>query len=132
MSEENVEIVRMGYETFGRRDLEAMDAFMRDHVMPDAEFESALTGQVHRGAEGARDLAADLWETLDYVPAIEETIGSGDQVVAVLRISGRGRSSGASVSQQVAIVWTFEDGRIVRGKSFTSRAEALEAAGLRE
>jgi hypothetical protein len=30
------------------------------------------------------------------------------------------------------MVWTFEDARIVRGKSFTSRAEALEAAGRRE
>jgi ketosteroid isomerase-like protein len=132
MSEENVEIVRLGYETVARRDLEAMDAFVRDHVAPDAAFESAMTGQVYRGAQGARDLATDLWETLDYVLAIEETIDSGDQVVAVLRISGRGASSGVPVSQHVAMVWTFDEGRIVRGKSFTSRAEALEAAGLRE
>jgi ketosteroid isomerase-like protein len=131
MSEENVEIVRLGYETVARHDLEAMDAFVRDHVASDAAFESAMTGQVYRGAQWVRDLAADLWETLDYHLAIEETIDSGDQVVAVLRISGRGARSGVPASQQVAMVWTFEDRRIVRGKSFTSRAEALEAAGLR-
>ena len=54
MSQENVEMVRRACETFGRRDLEAIDAFMREHVTPDAEFESALTGQVHRGAEGGQ------------------------------------------------------------------------------
>jgi ketosteroid isomerase-like protein len=132
MSEENVEIVRMGYQAMARRDLEAIDALVREHVAPDAEFESAMTGQVYKGAQGARDLATDLWETLDYVLATEEIIDLGEQVVAVLRISGRGTRSGVSVSQQVAMVWTFEDDRIVRGKSFTSRAEALEAAGLSE
>jgi ketosteroid isomerase-like protein len=77
-------------------------------------------------------LATDLWETLDYTPATEEIIDVGEHVVLVLRISGRGARSGAPVSQRVAIVYTFEDERIVRGKSFTSRAEALEAAGLEE
>jgi ketosteroid isomerase-like protein len=132
MSEENVEIVRLGYDAFAQRDLESIDAFVRDHVAPDAAFESAMTGQVYRGTQGARDLATDLWETLDYVLAIEEILDRGDRVVAVLRISGTGASSGVSVSQQVAFVWTFEDEKIVRGKSFTSRVEALEAAGVSE
>jgi ketosteroid isomerase-like protein len=132
MSEENVEIVRGGYEAVARRDRDAIDAFLREHVAPDFQFESALTGQVHRGAQGVRDLADDLWETLDYVPAVEEMIDLGERVVAVLRISGRGTGSGVPVSQQVAILWTLEDERIVRGKSFTSRAEALEAVGLSE
>jgi ketosteroid isomerase-like protein len=133
MSEENVEIVRMGYDAFARRDLDAIGAVMRKHVAPNAEFESVLTGQIYTGVQGAYELAADLWETLpDYGLAVEEIIDRGDRVVAVLRISGTGGSSGVPVSQQVAFVWTFEGGKIVRGKSFTSRAEALEAAGLRE
>jgi ketosteroid isomerase-like protein len=132
MSQTNVEVVRLGFQAFARRDIEAMDAFMREHVAPDAEFESVMTGQVYKGAQGARDMAADLWETVDYVPATEEIIDLGERVVAVLRISGRGTRSGVPVSQHVAVVWIFEDERIVRGKSFTSRAEALEAAGLRK
>jgi ketosteroid isomerase-like protein len=132
MSEENVEIVRMAYDAFARRNLEAIGAVMRKHVAPNAEFHSALTGQVYKGVQGAYDLATDLWETLDYVLAIEEILDRGDRVVAVLRISGTGAGSGVPVSQQVAFVWTFEDEKIVRGKSFTSRADALEAAGLSE
>jgi ketosteroid isomerase-like protein len=79
-----------------------------------------------------RDLAADLWETLDYVPSPEEFIDLGDDVVVVLRISGRGARSGAAVSQRVAMLFTFEGDRLVRGKSFTSRADALVAAGVEE
>src|SRR5918995_6055461 len=130
MSQENVEIVRRAYEALARRDMEVAEVMMRKHLTPDFEFESALTGQVHKGAQGMRDLAADLWDTLDYVPAVEEIIDSGEHVVVVLRISGRGAGSGVPVSQRVTMLWTFKDDRIVRGKSFTSRAEALEAAGL--
>jgi hypothetical protein len=34
------------------------------------------------------------------------------------------------VSQELAVVWTFEGDKAVRARSFTSRAEALEAARL--
>jgi ketosteroid isomerase-like protein len=123
MSEENVEIMRRRYEALVRRDSEAMAAWVREHLAPDFEFESVLTGRTYRGAKEAWDLAADLSDTLDYVPAVEEVIDLGDRVLAVLRISGRGARSGAQVSQRVAILWAFEDNRVVRGKSFTSRAE---------
>jgi hypothetical protein len=41
MSQENVEIVRKGYEAMARRDSEAIEALIREHAAPDAEFESA-------------------------------------------------------------------------------------------
>jgi ketosteroid isomerase-like protein len=132
VSEENVEIVRAAFEAIARRDSEALDALAREHMARGFEFEAVLTGQTYHGIEGIRGLAADLWETVDYTPQIEELIASGEQVVSVLRISGRGARSGASVSQGIAIVWTFDGGRLVRGQSFTSRAEALEVAGLAE
>jgi hypothetical protein len=34
------------------------------------------------------------------------------------------------VTQQVAVVWTFDRDTLVGGRSFSSRADALEAAGL--
>jgi ketosteroid isomerase-like protein len=132
MSQENVEVVREVNDLWRRRDMEAAEVLMQKHLAPNFEFESVMTGQVHKGAQGMRDLAADLWETVDYVPSPEEIIDLGDEVVVVLRISGRGVRSGVAVSQQVAILYTFEGNRIVRAKSFTSRAEALEAAGLSE
>ena len=131
MSRTNLETVRIAYESFARRDLDAIDALMRDHVAPDAEFESALTGQTYKGTEGPHDLATDLWETLDYFPEIEDLIDLGERVVAVLRISGQGTSSGVPVSQQVAIVWTSRRGRS-SGESRSHRAPKLsKPAGCR-
>ena len=132
MSQENVERVRSAYDALAHRDIEALKALARALLAPGFEFESVLTGQVYRGTQGILDLAADMWETVDYAPAAEEFIDAGDHVVAVLRISGRGARSGVPVTQRVGIVWTFEGETLVRGQSFTSRAAALEAAGLRE
>jgi ketosteroid isomerase-like protein len=132
MSQENVEMLRHAYEAAVRRDWKALRALGDEYLAPDFEFESIVTGQVYKGAQRFGDMVTDIWETLDYMPATEEIIDLGEEVLVVLRVSGHGARSGAPVSQQIAIVYTFEGERIVRGKSFTSRAEALEAAGLSE
>jgi ketosteroid isomerase-like protein len=133
MSRQNVERMRELYEAFARRDLEALTALAERYPLaPGFEFESVLTGQVYRGVEGMLDLATDMWETVDYVPEVEEFIDAGDHVIVVLRISGRGARSGVPVSQKVGVVWTFEHDTLVGGKSFSSPAAALEAVGPRE
>ena len=48
----------------------------------------------------------------------------------MLGISAQGVGSGVPVTQEFAVVWTFDGEKVVRARSFTSRAEALEAAGL--
>jgi ketosteroid isomerase-like protein len=48
----------------------------------------------------------------------------------VMRAHGRG--SGAPIELQGAFVYEVRDGRIVTDRAFTSRNQALEAAGLRE
>ena len=59
--------------------------------------------------------------------------GRGDQVVSVHAIHGRGGASGVGVDlADVATVWPFRQGKIVRVALFTTGAEALEAVGLRE
>lgn len=45
---------------------------------------------------------------------------------------GRGKGSGVEVEGDVAFVFTVRQGKLVRWQMFTSRAEALEAAGLAE
>jgi hypothetical protein len=40
--------------------------------------------------------------------------------------------SGAETTWELWLVWTLREGRIVRGQAFTTREEALEAAGLSE
>lgn len=47
----------------------------------------------------------------------------------VRRIS---RHSGLPIEWRINTVWTFDGDKLVRGRAFSSRAEALEAAELRD
>jgi ketosteroid isomerase-like protein len=132
MSAENVEIMRTAYEAIARRDRETLDAILRERLAPDFEFEAALTGATYRGLDGFWELLDDIEDTVGYRPEVEEAVDLGDHVLVVLRMSGRGSRSGVSVAQQGAVLVTFDGGTLVSGKSFASKAEALEAAGLLE
>ena len=57
---------------------------------------------------------------------------AGDEVVVSLTAWGSGKQSGMETVRSFWQVWTVRDGKVVRGRGYTSRAEALEAAGLRE
>lgn len=132
MSAENVEIMRTAYEAIARRDRETLDAILRERLAPDFEFEAALTGATYRGLDGFWELLDDIEDTVGYRPEVQEALDLGEQVLVVLRMSGRGSRSGVSVAQQGAVLVTFDRGTLVSGKSFASKAEALEAAGLLE
>ena len=62
----------------------------------------------------------------------EEAFQKGDQVVAFICVRGEGQASGVEIDIRVAALWTFRDGTPVRGQAYAVRAEALDAAGLRD
>ena len=70
------------------------------------------------------------WTNLSMT--VEETLDSGDQVVAVVREKGIGRSSQIPITSIETHVWTVRDGRAFRAHAYPSRAKALEAVGLSE
>jgi ketosteroid isomerase-like protein len=133
MSEENVKLAYRGHETFNRRDLEAFLAQMD----PDTEFmpyEVAVQGgNPYRGLAGMK---AWWQETLEVIPDfrvdLEEARDLGDTVFVSGRIHGHGAGSGASFERPLWGVMEFRDGKQVRYRTFASKSEALEAAGLSE
>ena len=133
MSQENVDIMRLGDEAFNRRDREAfLGAFD-----PDAEWH--VTGLVvdqktfYRGPEEIWSYVTVLDEQFEELQAdFEEFFDAGDKVVVVGRVHGRGRTSNAPVDLRWAIVVTFREGRIVRLDNYAEKDEALEAAGRSE
>ena len=132
MSQRNVEIVRAAYEALARRDRDALDAIVTEHLAPDFEFEALLTGLTYKGATGTRELVDDIQDTVGYTPEVLEAVDLDEHVLVVVRMAGRGSRSGVPVTQQGAVLVTFKADKIVSGKSFSSKAEALEAVGLRE
>jgi ketosteroid isomerase-like protein len=133
MSQENVERFRLFHEAWTRGDVETAEALMGDVIAPDFEMQPLYLGQVYRGLAGLRKMWADIFETWeDYRLDLEEIVDLGEHLLIVGRVVGRGAGSGVPIDQPIAILGTFKGGKLVRGESFTSRDEALEAAGLRE
>jgi ketosteroid isomerase-like protein len=88
---------------------------------------------VFNGHEGLRTFFRQWYEAWKHVePDLEELIDGGEQIISVETTRGRGRTSGAVVELPHAAVWTIREGKIATVVWFGSRAEALEAAGLRE
>jgi ketosteroid isomerase-like protein len=132
MSQENVELVCTAYKAIARRDREALAAILTDHLAPDFEFEAALTGATYKGVNALMELLDDIQDTVGYMPEVQEAVDLDEHVLIVLRMSGRGSQSGVSVAQQGGVLFSFDGSKLVSGKSFASRAEALEAVGLLE
>ena len=138
MSRENVEIVRRVYDAATARDT----ATVLELYDPEVELDPSRLGiagpawtdrDVYRGHDGLRRFFREwheAWAEIEY--DYEELIDAGEQVIAVVTRHGRGRASGVEVDLPLALVWTLREGRIVKLVWFPTRAEALEAVGLRE
>jgi ketosteroid isomerase-like protein len=58
----------------------------------------------------------------------EELVDLGDdRVLALQHATGRARLSGVETEIRFAVVYTLRDGKIVRGREYMTRAQALEA-----
>ncbi len=132
MSQEDVEVVRRSFDAYARDGLDGLLRYL------DPEIEWTTTGAfveaaTYRGHEGVRQyLGSMLGEFEEVRSEPEELIDAGEQVVGTVRISGRGRRSGAAVDLTMTQVCLLRDGRIVRIRNYMNRSEALEAAGLSE
>jgi uncharacterized protein len=133
MSQENVELARRAYEAFNRGDL---DGLVADFA---PTFEYVTTGAipgaggVYRGPERYKEFVGWLGSEFESARVeVRELIEAGDQVLASVTLRGRGKQSGVEASWDVSHLWTVQDGKVVHGKAFTDRDEALKAAGLSE
>ena len=65
----------------------------------------------------------------DWTYDIERMIEAGDEVIVIVHELA-GARSGVELGMRRANVWTFEDGKVVLLRSFSSPEAALQAAGL--
>lgn len=134
MSRENIEIVKGIYDEWSRGNFDNREAFAEDLDFEMAGWALLQTGSVKAtGIDGMADVFREVmrgWDDFHTSP-IEELIETGDQIVVVNRVGGRGRISGVEVDSQRGVVFTFREGKIVR-LFLTDREEALEAVGLSE
>ena len=132
MSQENSEIVRAVYEAAERGDLDTANS----HLHPEIEFHTYARSPeagVYRGKAAVRQYNEDLFEQFDSIHfEIEELVDVGDRVVAVTRQHAVPKGGRQEMEVQVIEVWELRDGLLVERRSYSTRTEALEAAGLSE
>jgi ketosteroid isomerase-like protein len=128
---QNVEVVKRWVDAFNRRDLDAL----METVIPDFAFLPAMAGTIDgnsfQGREGMKAYFVDVdsaWEELRVI--YDEYRDLGDRVLALGRVEGRGRGSGAVVDTPQAAVVDFSDGKISSARSYLAHNEALRATGL--
>ena len=134
MSQENVEVVRRQFEALHDGGLDEVAKYWH----PDIEWraiEGALDDVgVISGESRLRRYYQDWIDTMDALQAdVEEVLFDDDErVAAVVRNSGRGRASGVLTKGRYYVACTVRHGRIVSGREYETRQEALEAVGLSE
>jgi ketosteroid isomerase-like protein len=133
MSQENVEIVQRHIETWNRRDLTAWLAL----YSPDAEIDWSRARGPLKGVYRGRGERESLWNEFFFtfeeaqIKTPQGFTDAGSEVVVSNTTHFRGRE-GIEVTASSTWVFTVENGQITRLRLFQERAEALEAAGLRE
>jgi ketosteroid isomerase-like protein len=128
---ENTQLVQRAFEAFAARDVEGMTGLLD----PEMEFvapTASLAGQKtpYRGLEGLRayfDDVSKIWEEIQAVP--HEYREVNDKVLVLGRVYARG-VNGLLVDSPAGWVWRVGDGKIVAGRVYTSRDEAMRAAGV--
>jgi ketosteroid isomerase-like protein len=129
MSEETCEVIRRLYRAMDAKDVEAVKGLADPELewVPDARVgEAPVLGreQVIRFFEDRAQMFGEIQTE------IERLWDTGDKVLAFIQVRGAGQSSGAAFDVRIAHLWSFSDGRVVRGEGFGDREEALEAAGI--
>jgi ketosteroid isomerase-like protein len=133
MSEEWVELVRLGVEAAARGDLAVFDGMTTSDLVLVQPPEVPDT-KTYEGRDAVADAMEDWpnqWE--DFRMDLIEVIDAGDEVaVSVTRHRGRGRESGIEMDFEVFYVQRGRNGKLARVEMFFNRQQALEAAGLSE
>ena len=88
----------------------------------------------YKGHEGVRRYIEIMLAQFEDVRAEPEEIidAGGDQIFVSVRISGRGKLSGAPVELTLASIGSLRGGKVFRLRNYPTKADALEAAGLSE
>ncbi len=129
MSLASSDVVRRYFRTFESGGVDAAAEFWHPEIEWRAIESAADDVGVIRGHDALRRYYEDWIDTLAELRAeVEEILFEADDRVAVaIRNSGRGRASGAAAEGRYYVACVVRAGRIVAGREYATREQALEA-----
>lgn len=129
--------MRLALEAYNRRDMDAVGIGYH----PDFEYhparnwvEAGLLEPTYRGLEGHKAYVtstAEVFGTEVYVKPVE-LIDAGDRLVVLADVPMRAQASGIELTEAFALVFTLQDGMVIRAEEYYDYDEALAAAGVSE
>jgi ketosteroid isomerase-like protein len=132
MSQENVEILRRGYEALQRGEplAEFLDPEIEWDVSAYPGLDMPVRGKGRDNYLRLMDRYVRAWLNYDVTP--KELIDAGDDVVVVMHETIQARGTEMPIERDLFVVWTVREGRGMRTRTYRTKREALEAAGLSE
>ena len=126
------DVVRSYFRTFGSGGVDAAAEFWDPDIEWRAMESAADDVGVIRGRDALRHYYQDWIDTLaDLRAEVEEILfEADDRVAVVVRNSGRGRASGAAAEGRYYVACVVRSGRIVTGREYATREQALAAVRL--
>ena len=127
--QQNLDIVRRGYDAFGRGDIEGLVSLMADDVTWVSSGPSDLpTAGKRRGHDQVREFFRIVNEMFQFDMFDPHTfVAQGDRVVVLGKDAIKLKASGEALEEDWAHAFTLKDGKIVAFQEYIDTA-ALVAA----
>jgi uncharacterized protein len=131
MSQDNVEVVRSGFDAYNAGDMESFAA-LHDPGVIWAAFEGWPEAETLVGREACMRQYERNREPFDVITAepVTDFIAAGDRVL--VRIAWHATGQGPAMNMEFTIVYTVRKSKIFIIESFWDHAEALKAVGIEE
>jgi ketosteroid isomerase-like protein len=133
MSQENIELLRRGFEHVEKTREFLPELAHPDFVWDTTTFRGGIQLATCVGVDETNQWLAEWVEGFaTWSIEILEVVDAGDQVITVMNQRARAMHGGPEVEMLLTQVWTFRDGLIARMEMYADRAEGFRAAGLSE
>jgi ketosteroid isomerase-like protein len=131
VSQAHVDTHMAGIVAFNERDLEALLGWLAEDIRLHSRFTGVDT-RVFEGHAGIREWQAGMVATWESIVMDIERIDapSEELTLAIGTLRAKGQESGVEVSEPMAQLVRWRDGKGVEITMYRSEAEALEAAGV--
>jgi ketosteroid isomerase-like protein len=130
VSESNLEVVRRLFDQYAEGGVEAILDGADENIVIEIPSDLSAEPDTYHGHDGVRRYFAGFEGMIDDVRY--EAIGvipAGEAVIAHIRLSGRGASSGVDVDLEAFVVHELANGRIVRMRPYAELQQAQAAIG---
>jgi ketosteroid isomerase-like protein len=131
MPQSHLDVIRRWWAGFNEHGMPSLD-LCDEEIEITNPVDFPVRGSYH-GHEGVRQWRDDAFDVFDDLAVdVEEVIdvGDGETGVTFLRLRATASYTRIGIDEPWAAVWTIRGGKLLRAHGYTSKREALEAAGL--